>query len=66
MKKVKKRDGRIVDFDSSKIINAVLAAFKQIDGEISEYAKTKAQNIADYIEGYYIEDDDTYIPGIED
>lgn len=66
MKKVKKRDGRIVDFDSSKIINAVLAAFKQVDGEISEYAKTKAQNIADYIEGYYIEDDDTYIPGIED
>ena len=66
MKKVKKRDGRIVDFDSSKIINAVLAAFKQVDGEISEYAKIKAQNIADYIEGYYIEDDDTYIPGIED
>ena len=66
MKKVKKRDGRIVDFDSSKIINAVLAAFKQVDGEISEYAKTKAQNIADYIEGYYIEDDDAYIPGIED
>ena len=25
MKKVKKRDGRIVDFDSSKIINAVLS-----------------------------------------
>ena len=66
MKKVKERYGRIVDFDSSKIINAVLAAFKQVDGEISEYAKTKAQNIADYIEGYYIEDDDTYIPGIED
>ena len=32
MKKVKKRDGRIVDFDSNKIINAVSAAFKQIDG----------------------------------
>lgn len=66
MKKVKKRDGRIVDFDSSKIVNAVLAAFKQIDGEITEYAKTKATNIADYIEGYYEEDDDAYIPGIED
>ena len=66
MKKVKKRDGRIVDFDSNKIINAVLAAFNQVDGEISEYAKSKAQNIADYIEGYYIEDDDAYIPGIED
>ena len=66
MKKVKKRDGRIVDFDSNKIINAVLAAFKQVDGDISDYAKTKATNIADYIEGYYEEDDDNYIPGIED
>ena len=36
MKKVKKRDGRIVDFDSSKIINAVLAAFKDVDGEIDK------------------------------
>ena len=54
MKQVKKRDGRIVDIDSSKIINAVLAAFKEVDGEISDYAKSKAQNIADYIEGYYI------------
>ena len=66
MKKVKKRDGRIVDFDSNKIVNAVLAAFKQIDGDISDYAKIKATNIADYIEGYYEEDDDNYIPGIED
>lgn len=66
MKKVRKRDGRIVDFDSNKIVNAVLAAFKQIDGDISNYAKTKAINIADYIEGYYEEDDDNYIPGIED
>lgn len=66
MKQVKKRDGRIVDFDSSKIINAVLAAFKEVDGEIGDYAKSKAQNIADYIEGYYIEDNDAYIPNIED
>ena len=66
MKQVKKRDGRIVDFDSNKIINAVLAAFKEVDGEISDYAKSKAQNIADYIEGYYIEDNDAYIPNIED
>ena len=66
MKKVRKRDGRIVDFDSNKIVNAVLAAFKQIDGDISDYAKIKATNIADYIEGYYEEDDDNYIPGIED
>ena len=66
MKQVRKRDGRVVDFNSQKIINAVLAAFKQIDGDITDYAKTKATNIANYIEGYYEEDDDNYIPGIED
>ena len=66
MKKVRKRDGRVVDFDSQKIVNAVLAAFRQVDGDITDYAKTKANNIANYIEGYYEEDDDNYIPGIED
>ena len=66
MKQVRKRDGRVVDFNSQKIISAVLAAFKQIDGDITDYAKTKATNIANYIEGYYEEDDDNYIPGIED
>ena len=43
---VVKRDGRLVDFDPSKIHNAILAAFKSVDGEISEYAKDKAENIA--------------------
>ena len=38
MLKVKKRDGRIVLFNNNKIINAVLAAFKQVDGEITDYA----------------------------
>jgi len=66
MKKVKKRDGRIVNFNSQKIIDAVLAAFEEVDGKITQYAVDKARNIADYIEGYYIEDDDDYIPGIED
>lgn len=61
---VRKRDGRIVPFNSSKIENAVLAAFKSVDGEISEYAKAKAENIADYIEGYYEEEES--IPGIEE
>ena len=61
---VRKRDGRIVPFDSSKIENAVLAAFKSVDGEVSEYAKAKAENIADYIEGYYEEEEST--PGIEE
>lgn len=44
-----KRDGCIVPFDQNKIINAILAAFKQVDGETSEYAFEKAKKIADYI-----------------
>lgn len=47
-----KRDGRKVPFDSEKIKEAVLAAFQEVDGLISAYAEIKAQNIADYIEGY--------------
>ncbi len=47
--KICKRDGRRVDFDPRKIETAVLAAFKQVDGEISKYALEKAENISDYI-----------------
>lgn len=62
---VQKRDGRIVPFDEKKIEKAILAAFEDTDGEITEYAKNKATNIASYIQGYY-EDDENYIPGIEE
>ena len=62
--KVIKRDGRIVDFDATKIERAILAAFEDVDGEITDYAKEKAANIASYIEGYYLDVDET--PGIED
>lgn len=50
--KIQKRDGRIVDFDQNKIIDAVLAAFKEVDGEITEYAEIKAGNISDYVYDY--------------
>ena len=62
--KVIKRDGRIVDFDATKIEKAILAAFLDVDAEITEYAKEKAENIASYIEGYY--EDVNEIPGIEE
>jgi len=62
--KVIKRDGRIVDFDATKIERAILAAFQDVDGEITDYAKEKAENIASYIEGYYLDVDET--PGIEE
>ena len=49
MKKIIKRDGRLVDFDQNKIIDAVLAAFRAVDGKETDYALIKAGNIADYI-----------------
>ena len=50
MQYIKKRDGRIVEFNKNKIVNAILKAFEQIDGEISSYALDKANNIANFIE----------------
>lgn len=47
--KVIKRDGRIVDFNRDKIKNAVLAAFKEVDGEVTQEAKNKASEIASYV-----------------
>ena len=44
-----KRDGRIVDFNRDKIKNAVLAAFKEVDGEVTQEAKNKASEIASYV-----------------
>lgn len=47
--KVIKRDGRKVGFDRDKIIKAVLAAFDEVDGEITTDAKHKASEIAIHI-----------------
>jgi anaerobic ribonucleoside-triphosphate reductase len=48
--KVIKRDGRKVDFDRNKIIKAVLAAFDEVDAEITPEAKRKATVITNHIE----------------
>lgn len=64
MLNVRKRDGRIVAFNNQKIISAILAAFKQVDGEVSDYAMEKAINISNYIEGYFEDVEET--PGIEE
>lgn len=61
---VRKRDGRIVAFNEEKIVNAILKAFKSVDGTVSEYAVNKAVNIASYIRGYY--EDVEEIPDIEE
>ncbi len=63
MKTIIKRDGREVQFDRSKIVNAILNAFLDIDGEITPYAEEKATHIADYIEDI---DDSLTIEDIQD
>lgn len=62
-----KRDGRKAKFNKFKIVDAVLAAFKSVDGEITEYAEIKAGNIADYIQEYAEKSDhDLTIEEIQD
>jgi ribonucleoside-triphosphate reductase len=47
---ITKRDGRKVEFDETKIINAIRKAFEQTENEKwDEYAVSKATNIASFI-----------------
>ena len=41
-----KRDNSKVLFNEQKIINAILASFEEVEGEVSKYAEAKAQNSA--------------------
>ena len=50
MQYIKKRDGRFVEFNKVKIIDAILKAFREVDGTVSDYALEKANNIATFIE----------------
>ena len=50
-----KRDGRKVDFNRQKIINAVHKVFIAVDGALTPYAKEKAINIAEYVEKHFID-----------
>ena len=50
MQYIKKRDGRLVEFNKNKIVQAILKAFNAIDGETTPYALEKAEKIASFIE----------------
>ena len=50
MQYIRKRDGRLVKFNKNKIINAILSAFQEVDGETTPYALEKANKIANYVE----------------
>ena len=45
-----KRDGRKVIFDRQKIINAILSAFREVDGEVTSEANQLAEQIAFQVE----------------
>ena len=57
--KIIKRDGRESQFNLHKIENAILKSFIAVDGEVSNYARDKAENIAQYIENYAIKENKT-------
>ena len=59
--KVIKRDGRLVDFDRTKIESAVHKVFIAVDGALTPYAEEKAINIAEYIENYFKEKGQTEV-----
>src|SRR3989344_2292194 len=63
LKKIKKRDGSIVDFDSSKIENVIWKAVQAVGGEDSEGAKKLAAQVAEHLEQAY---GDKKIPSVED
>lgn len=63
---VKKRDGRLVAFDESKIQEAVLKAFQQVDGEITPYAKQRATSIASHIKTQFKDQEIKSIEDIQD
>lgn len=50
IEKITKRDGRVVDFDISKITNAIFKAAQALGGNDFEMAQTLAGQVMDYIE----------------
>lgn len=50
---VVKRDGRLCEFNSDKILDAVLKAFKETDGVVTDEARAEASHIAGYVEGNF-------------
>lgn len=59
MKTIIKRDGRLVPFNREKIVAAILKAFGAVSA-VDDYAETKAENIASYIEDKVNERDTSY------
>lgn len=61
---ITKRDGRKQKFDRQKIVDAILKAFEEVDGEVSQSAKDKASEIARYVES--LDKDEINVEEIQD
>ena len=62
--KVVKRDGREVEFDKQKIVDAILKSFDALGEKDTQYAINKAKEIANYVE-VFIEGCDRECLGVE-
>lgn len=62
IKKIKKRDGRIVDFEKDKITNAIFKAAKAVGGEDIELAKQLTEKVVQQLEEKFPKE----IPSVED
>ena len=63
IKKIKKRDGRIVDFDQAKITEAVWKAAQSVGGQESSLADQISNQISAVLEVFFKSDEN--IPNVE-
>lgn len=62
-RKIRKRDGRIADFDTEKITNAIFKAAQSVGGENREQAEILAQKVVEELDKRH---DGTGIPTVEE
>ncbi len=62
-KKIRKRDGSIVDFDKQKVINAIFKAADAVGGSDIKKSEQVADKVIEYLEQKYKDD---YIPTVEE
>lgn len=60
--KIRKRDGRIVEFEAGKIANAIHKAFKAVDEKDGRVAKSLARHVVRAMEGRFLKE----VPSVED
>ena len=66
MANVRKRDGRLVPFDTNKPFTAILGAFNNVDGCISEEARQCADSITKSIASYIEDKSEITVEEIQD